>query len=59
MSHGGKGTLVMGSVGGGVLQCWRRKERVRCTPIESHDVRRAGSLRRRGCDADSGSDFRW
>jgi hypothetical protein len=28
-------------------------------PIESHDVRRTGSPRRRGFDADSGSDFWW
>jgi hypothetical protein len=59
MSNGGGGATVMGGVSGRVLQCRRRKERVRHTPIESHDTRRAGSPGRRGCDAGSGSDFWW
>jgi hypothetical protein len=42
MSNDGGGAPVMGGVGGVVLQCWRRRERVRCTPIETHDARRTG-----------------
>jgi hypothetical protein len=59
MSNGGGGASVTAGVGGGVLQCRRRRERVRHMPIKSHDARKTGSSRRRGIDAGSGSDFRW
>jgi hypothetical protein len=40
MSHGGRGAPVTGGAGGGVLQHRRRGEKVRCTPLVSHDARR-------------------
>jgi hypothetical protein len=51
LSHSGGGALIKGGTGGGVLQCWRRRERVRRTPFVSHDARRTGLLRRWGLDA--------
>jgi hypothetical protein len=59
MSNGGGGAPMTGGIGGGVLQCRRRRERVRRTPITSHDAQWTGSPRRRKIDADGGSDFRW
>jgi hypothetical protein len=38
MSHSGGGAPVMGGTGGGVLQCRRRRDRVRRTPLMSHDT---------------------
>jgi hypothetical protein len=59
MFNGGGAAPVMGGISGAVLQCWKRRERVRRTPIVSHDARRTGSPRRRKIDAGSDSDFRW
>jgi hypothetical protein len=42
MSHGGGGAPIMGGAGGRVLQCRRGRERVRRTPLVSHDARRTG-----------------
>jgi hypothetical protein len=58
MSNIGKGAPVMGGVGGVVLQCQRRRESVRRTPIESHDARRTGSPRRQKIDAGGGEVVR-
>jgi hypothetical protein len=49
----------MGGIGGGVLHCWRGRERVRRTPLASHDARRTGLPRRRRLDARGGSFFWW
>jgi hypothetical protein len=38
MSHGGRGTLVTGGAGGGVLQHQRRGEKVRRMPVTRHDA---------------------
>jgi hypothetical protein len=38
MSHGGRGAPVTGNAGGGVLQHRRRREKVRRTPLVSHDA---------------------
>jgi hypothetical protein len=43
MSHSGKGAPV---TGGKVLQCRRRRERVRRTPLVSHNARRTSLPRR-------------
>jgi hypothetical protein len=51
MSYGGGGTPITGGTGGGILQCRRRRERVRRTPLVSHDARRIGLPRRRRLDA--------
>jgi hypothetical protein len=40
MSHGGGDDPVKGGAGGGVLQHQRRGEKVRRTPLVSHDARR-------------------
>jgi hypothetical protein len=58
MSNIGGGALVMGGIGGVVLQCRRRRERVRHTPIESHDARRTGSPRKRKIDTGGGEAVR-
>jgi hypothetical protein len=55
MSYSGEGTPVMG----GVLQCRRGKERVRRTPLASHDARRTGLSRRQRLDTGGGSVFWW
>jgi hypothetical protein len=47
MSNSGGGAPVMGGIVGRVLQCRRRRERMRCTPIASHDAQRTDSPRRR------------
>jgi hypothetical protein len=51
MSHGGGDAPVTGGAGGRVLQCQMRRERVRRTPLASHDARRTGLPRRRRLDA--------
>jgi hypothetical protein len=58
MSHGGGGAPVTGGTGGGILQHRKGKERVRRTPLASHDARRTGLSRRRRLDAGGGSIFR-
>jgi hypothetical protein len=58
MSNIGGGALVTGGIGGVVLQCRRRRERVRHMPIESHDAQRTGSPRRRKIDAGGGEAVR-
>jgi hypothetical protein len=40
MSNSGRGTPVTGGTGGGVLQHQRRGEKVRRTPLASHNARR-------------------
>jgi hypothetical protein len=59
MSHGASGASLMGGTGGRVLQCQRGRERVRRTPLVSHDARRTGLPRRRRLDAGGGLVFRW
>jgi hypothetical protein len=59
MSNGGGGAPVMGGVGGVVLQCQMRRERVRHTPIGSHDAWRTDSPRMLKIDARGGPDSRW
>jgi hypothetical protein len=51
MSHGRGGAPITGGISGGVLQCLRRRERVRCTPLVSHDAERTGLPRRQRLDA--------
>jgi hypothetical protein len=65
LTCGSGGNATMFNVGGGapmmggvVLQCWRRRERVRRTPIESHNAQRTGSPRRQKIDTGSGEAVR-
>jgi hypothetical protein len=51
MFHGGRGALVTGDAGGGVLHHRWGKERVRRMPLVSYDTRRTGLPRRRRLDA--------
>jgi hypothetical protein len=54
MSHSGGGAPVMGGTGGGVLQCRRRRDRVRRTPLVSHDTGGGSGFRWRGSEATGG-----
>jgi hypothetical protein len=59
MSHGDGGAPVTGGAGGGVMQHQRGKERVRHTPLTSHDAQRIGLPRRWSINARGGSIFWW